>query len=76
MTRTLSAAIARSESMSGNRGLPGGGATTGSAVDTSSTAYAWVVRLPDRFMARLALILAGALVIRVLYTLLVAETSP
>ena len=34
------------------------------------------MRLPDGFLARLALILAGALVIRVLYTLLVAQDIP
>jgi 4-amino-4-deoxy-L-arabinose transferase-like glycosyltransferase len=34
------------------------------------------VRIPDGFMARLALILAGALTLRVLYTVLVADDIP
>src|SRR5215213_5067600 len=76
VTSTLRAAMARSESISGKRGLPGGGATTGSAADTASTAYAWRVRFPDGFVARLALILAGALALRVLYTVLVAQDIP
>ena len=73
VTSTLSAAIARSESISGKRGLPGGGATTGSAVDTRAQHTLRPVRFPEGFVARLALILAGALGIRVLYTLLVAQ---
>ena len=55
VTSTLSAAIARSESISGKRGLPGGGATTGSAADTAAHEHTLGrVRLPDGFMARLA----------------------
>ena len=62
--------------MSGNRGLPGGGATTGSAVDTSATAYASACASSRRIHGAPGLILAGALAIRVLYTVLVAQDIP
>src|SRR5829696_8288559 len=75
--------MARSESISGKRGLPGGGATTGSGADTGREHtlgpvrfQQGLVRTPRSFPARLALILAGALAVRVLYTVLLSQDIP
>src|SRR3954452_24112175 len=77
VTSTASAAIARSESTRGNRGFPGGGATTGSTGRcescTAGSAYAWAVRLPGSFTARLALAVALGLIVRVAYVLIAAR---
>src|ERR1700759_5304305 len=61
----LSAAIARSESSSGKRGLPGGGVSAGEVLATTRPAYAWPVRRPDAFELRLAVIAVVALAVRV-----------
>src|SRR4051794_17464016 len=66
-------AIARSPSKSGKRGLPGGGATTGSTVTAEREPTLGAVRLPQTFRLRLALAVAAGLVVRLLYVGLFAR---
>src|SRR3954453_18734430 len=66
-------AIARSPSKSGKRGLPGGGATTGSTVTAEREPTLGAVRLPQTFRLRLALAVPAGLVVRLLYVGLFAR---
>src|SRR4051794_970296 len=69
--------MARSESTNGKRGFPGGGATAGSTGRgescTARSAYAWAVRLPRSFRARLALVVGLGLLVRVAYVVIAAR---